>query len=317
VKRRAQSGQALLEWVMVAMLATMAAVWAANEWVERLQLARAQAHAQWLRAVARALEQAIEHEPQRWRAPLAPGQAVALAPLLQQLKQAGWLTEALGEPLGMPYRLSVLRWQRGGACERGQCPTVVLLLAQPQAQAPKAAVLLMQLAGAGLAVTDLNPHRLQGPAFALPNPPGVSEPLPVGTVALLVWRSDREPPYVRIDESRPVHLRGGLQLGPLAQASGPCTPEARMMQSAAGQLLICQSGRWQDVAADHDHLRACRARQIDPLYEQLMRVSGLWSILGGEPGCDCEVGFGAVHFGSQLDHVGPIRLDHGFACLRL
>ena len=315
--RLSQSGQALLEWLLVAMLATMAAVWAAAQWVSHVERAAEQGHAQWLLAVANGLSQAIEAEPQRWHGQLAAHQPVALEPVLQQLQEAGWLPRALRQPAGVPYALSVLRWQPEAACQAAQCPAVVLLLAVPKREAPSAVGVLTALEGRGLAVTDLNPAQLQGAAYTLPNPLVRGLQLPVGTLALLIWRSTHEPPYVRLHETRPVTLAGGVTLGPLADAQASCKPNGHLTQSTQGQLLVCQAGRWQALGADQDHLRACQRPKMDPYAESLSHDSGLWAMFGLGSFCPCDKGFGAVRFGQGLRRVGPVLLYEGFACLRL
>ena len=221
----------------------------------------------------------------------------------------------------MPYDIRLARLDTGAACSDGGCPITVLLLAIARADQhpPHPGAMMSALDGQGLAVTDLAPDRLQGVAYQFPNPMVGDSRLPVGTVGVLAWRADRVPPYVRLNETRPVTLAGGVQLGRLDHTEGGCHPDALVMVGPNGELRICQSGRWQEVSERQDHVRACLPQPSrDRLAESLLRVSGLWSIFGTqEPTCQCQAGFAPVSIGSGSARVGPVELFDGHACLRL
>jgi hypothetical protein len=320
-----QHGQALLEWMVVAILAVMMAIWAAGDWARKVQDSVAHGYAQWLKTVATGLDDALRHSDADdqamtfWRSELPLNTPTPLEPWLQWLKREGWLPSALSTQLRMPYLMSLLRIHAQSSCQGASCPMVVLLLATPKpGQAiPDAALLLAELGAQGLAVTDLAPDRLRGAVFELNNPMAQGQALPVGTIALLVWRSDRPPPYVRLNESRVVSMSGGVQLGQVSQAGGACQPEGLVMRGPAVQLFLCRGRRWQEIKRDHDHLRACAPlSRNEELVQLLFWSSGMRELFGIGPVCDCPGGFAPVNLGGNAA-IGPVPLREGYLCLRL
>lgn len=326
--RSGQSGQALIEWMLVAMLATMVAIWAAGDWAAKMEDHAAQGYAQWLNALSTGLERALrdsdakDESMAQWRDQLPLGVPIPIEPWIKRLKQEGWLPSVLGLGSNFPYKVSLLRLDARAGCQAQACPMVILLLAEPKSGArhntPDPVVLVSELGGRGLAVTDLFPNRLQGAAFQIENPPANGVVLPVGTVALLVWRSDQPPPYVRLNESRVVAMTGGLRLGQVMQTNVSCGPDGVVTRGPGVQLLMCQGGRWHDIKRDHDHIRACLpVSQRNAVVELLARSSGLWEILGGRIVCDCPAGFAAVDMGLGNDRIGSVVTREGYLCLRL
>ncbi|MCD8505544.1 MAG: hypothetical protein LRY53_03515 [Burkholderiaceae bacterium] len=321
-----QRGQALVEWMVVAALAMLAAVWAAGEFNQRAERLAAQGHAHWLRSVAGAIAKALEHDDANaWPAgglfASLPVNALSpVQPWLDMLKQRGWLPQALAAPDRMPYEIRLMRLVSEKRCADDTCPVMVLLLALPKSdsQTPHPSAMLAELQGEGLAVTDLAPGWLAGAALRLANPLADRVLLANGTIGLLGWRADKPPPYVRLNESRQVNLAGGVQIGRLANVSATCHPDGTVMLGPEGKLYVCRDGQWQTVSEKHDHLRAC----IPPddqagLARALMRISGLWQIFGGGPFCRCPDGFAPLSFGGDRQRVGPVELEDGYACLRL
>lgn len=341
VDRRRQQGQALVEWMLVALLATLAVAWAAGEFVQKAEQAAVQGYAHWLKAAASALTEVMRHEDagSAEKSPLLAqvpmNQLIPIEPVLEGFKHRGWLVQALVSQPKMPYDVRLLRLDSTGTCaDRDKCPVTLLLLAIPSAhqqgahqrvthqrvthQTPHPAAMLQSLDGQGLAVTDLAPHRLQGASFQLDNPLINGLRLPVGTIGILAWRLDRPPPYVRLNETRRVSLSGGLQLGRLADTKASCYPEDVVMIGLAGSLQICREGRWQAVSERHDHVRACLPQKRgDPMQEALLRLSGFWAVFGQERKCQCPAGFAPFSPGSGSAHVGAVKLESGQACLRL
>jgi hypothetical protein len=332
-----ERGQALLEWLLVAALAIMAAVWAASDWVHKAEQTAAQGHAKWLLAVAGSIEQALQHHDAHagfkvfGQAQLPINTPVPVAPWLVRLKEQGWLSAALTNQPSLPYTVSLLRLDHASGCEGGRCPVAVLLLATPKpaSKAPHPATLLSALEGRGLAVTDLAPHRLQGATYGLANPPVAGAPLPLGTVALLAWRADRVPPYVRLRESRPVQLAGGLQLGQAPGIGHSCHPDGLMMRGVGQKLLVCVGGRWETNQKEYDYLRSCQANpaqnQSPPnnaLRQGLIWLSGFASLFentdrGTAVQCLCPGGFVPVFAGTRHQRLGSVVLQEGYLCQRL
>lgn len=323
-------GQALIEWMLMAALAMMAAVWAAGEFAQKAEQAAVQGYARWLQAVAGAVSEALKHADAGTLASTDSSAGMfgqipvntlsPVEPWLHRLKQGGWLAGALLAKPSMPYDVKLARIADAGNCRDGQCPINLLLLAIPRARspAPHPGAMLAALDGHGLAVTDLAPNRLQGSTYQVPNPLAGGTALPVGTVGILAWRADRPPPYVRVNETRRVNLAGGLQLGRLASVDGSCHPDGAVMVGPDGKLRLCRDGRWDEVSERHDHLRACLPLpRRNHLQEALMRMAGLWALFGTEPSCQCPAGFVAFSPGAEGPYMGPVELQYGRACLRL
>ena len=323
IKRINERGQALVEWMVVAVLATMVAIWAAGDWATKIEDRVAQGYAHWLNALATGIDQALRYSDANdeslavWRDQLPLNVPVPIEPWIKRLKQDGWLPSALGPARSLPYQVSLLRLDAQQDCQTTSCPMAILLLATPkpgvQQSIPHPAALVSELGAKGLAVTDLAPHRLQGAVFQIDNPLAQGVALPVGTVALLAWRSDQPSPYVRINESRVVNLSGGLRLGQVANAGSACSPLGLVMTSRSGELVTCFDGQWQSVSRDHDHLRACNK----PSGKDAMAELLIGALFGFRPSCDCPSGFVPVDVGSDRDRVGPIRLHAGYLCQRL
>ena len=324
--RGRQMGQALVEWLIVSVLALMAAIWAAGEFARQAEQAAARGYAQWLRTVGHAIEEVMaQHDAGTGVAAQAfdglSGNTISpIGPWLPRLQSGGWLPATLARQPSMPYEVSLLKLQPSGACEHGHCAQQVLLLAVPKAgvSVPNASDLLVVFQGKGLAVTDLAPGHLRGPTFDLPNPPVGRQRLPVGSVALLAWRHDHEPPYVRVNESRQVRLAGGVVLGQLTQGQGSCSPAGLVMLGPKGDLRVCRSGQWRSVEEPHDHLRACLPQTREQAFRRAwFKYTGWERLLDLGPNCECDAGFAPVKVVGDRGRVGVVELRDGYLCQRL
>ena len=326
VLRGRQSGQALVEWMVISALALMAAIWAAGEFARQAELAAAKGHAQWLWTVGQAIETVMAQteagtaSAERVFDGLAANTLVPAKPFLERMQASGWLLPALAAEPTLPYDVRLLKLDQPGACDTSTCTQIMLLLAVPKPgkSVPHASHLLLALHGKGLAITDLAPEHLRGAAFTLANPPAGDQRLPVGTVALLAWRHDREPPYVRLNESRQVTLAGGVLLGRLAEDDGVCQPAGLVMLGQAGDLRVCKDGKWGTVSESHDHFRACLPQTREEAFRAAwLKYSGFWAFLGGGPNCDCATGFAPIQAVGDRGRVGSVELRDGFLCQRL
>ena len=329
-RRTRQSGQALVEWIVVSALALMAAVWAAGEFARQTEIAAAKGHAQWLWTVGQAIEAVMAQQDasiqsaERVFDGLKANTVAPAKPFLERMQSGGWLLQALpAEPI-MPYHVRLLKLDQSDACASSTCVQMMLLLAVPKTgkSIPDASHLLLALQGKGLAVTDLAPNQLRGAAYTFVNPPVGKQPLPLGTVALLAWRHDYEPPYVRLNESREVTLAGGVVLGKLAQDKGPCDSTGLLMLGQDGHLSLCRGGKWGAVSASHDHLRACRTQsRKESFHSAWLKYTGFWDLLDmksqAKSQCGCDAGFAAVRVGGERGRVGAVELSNGFLCQRL
>ena len=306
---------------MVMTLALIGAVWAASQWVHELERTTVQGHAHWLKAVATSVSQALESslpDPQAWRLLQARLLAKSRHPIdewLPWLTEQGWLASALNNRPRMPYEVTLAAVDQTAGCRVKPCPLAILLVAQPHdKRLSDPADMLQALGGQGLAVSRLAPDRLQGMTYGLKNPPIPGAVLPLGTVGLLVWRSDRLAPYVRLKEDRLVQLDGGVTLGALARSGKPCTPNGMVSQGPTQALWICREGRWQSVALWEDRYAACLPENpAEQAGRGIMTVMGFDTWLTGVP-CDCQAGFQAVEMGREIKRFGQVPLRDGYLC---
>src|SRR5690606_31839212 len=109
----AARGFALLELAIASALAALAAVWAADAWVDRVEDAGARATAQWLVAVHQAMGHALARIEQHERGESAHALPPELAtgPTLAGLKRLGYLDAGFPErsAWGHPLSIQVLR----------------------------------------------------------------------------------------------------------------------------------------------------------------------------------------------------------------
>lgn len=324
--RQTQRGQALVEWLVVSVLAVLVAVWAAGEFARQAQTAASQGYAQWLLTVGHAIDQAMAAEDAGALRSVSMFDALPAAtvspidPWLDRLQADGWLPAAMARAPAMPYEIGLLKLGGQGGCATPSCARVMLLLAvaKPDRRVPNATEVLLGLQGKGLAVTALAPDRLRGAAFDLPNPPVGQQHLPVGTLALLAWRDDHAPPYVRLNESRQVHLSAGVVLGKRVSDDGVCHPNGLVILSAEGKLQVCRDGQWDEAFKVHEHFRAC----LPQTWEQEFRAtwfkrSGFWALMGMGVDCDCDTGFAPVQMVGDNGRVGEVTLRDGYLCQRL
>ena len=326
VLRGRQSGQALVEWMVISALALMAAIWAAGEFARQAELAAAKGHAQWLWTVGQAIETVMAQteagttSAQQGFEGLPANTLVAAKPFLERMQASGWLLRALAAEPTLPYDVRLLKLDQPGACDANTCTQILLLLAVPKPgkSVPDASHLLLALQGKGLAITDLAPDYLRGAAFTLANPPTGNQRLPVGTVALLAWRHDREPPYVRLNESRQVTLAGGVLLGRLGEDEGACQPVGLVMLGPAGDLRVCKDGQWGTVSESHEHFQACLPQTREEAFRAAwLKYTEFWRLLGGGPNCDCAAGFAPIQAVGDRGRVGAVELRDGYLCQRL
>ncbi|CAB3715434.1 MULTISPECIES: prepilin [Achromobacter] len=275
--RPGHSGFSLLGMTLALALAAMAAIWASNQLVQRVEDAAARSTGTWLTQIRLALDQALsthftalaKGEPPR-NGQGAPLFADPLAPTVAELRAAGFL------PGGFPDRSALgfaaqLRIARAAACPGAQCRLDGLAYgAQPLlktgTQLPDLigmAAVIEAADGYGGAVWPGAPGRLRGAAFNFANPLAAGMPAYApGTVA--VWAAagagaagpDLER-FVKIRDTRDPQLQGSLSVASSASVGGYLSVGARaaagqycgaangtMANSPEGELLTCQSNVW-------------------------------------------------------------------------
>ena len=324
-----QAGQALLEWVLVATLMLLAVIWGSGKWVERAEKVSIEGMGHWLLTLSQAMQTALDTRPEDGPIPALLMQQPPATPAQwqQALKQSGFLLQAFPERAPLPFQIRVDRLVV--PCQASNCPQAWLLLALPPEhwdagrRAAAAPDLMVALAGKGLVVSALNPSRLQGSSLA------IDANWPEGTVGVLAWRSDVLPPFVRLVETRPVHLTGGLEvtgranvsegllLGARASVSGRCAPNGLLMRALNDELLICRSGQWQPTQGRRDVWQACLPRpKEDPLLAFFLRQGPLLGFFGEQPenSCRCASGYIPRLVGPNTHSVAGIAVVEGFLC---
>lgn len=335
--RRRQSGQALIELVVAVAVALALTVWAAGYWAQQLEQQAIGAMAQWLGQLQRATQAALLlTDPSRVPQPLT-AHGDALRVWVDWLKQAGHLPQAFQVFPSLPYTVSVEQVTPAGDCSNAPCASVWLVLAIPRPGTPEsqrdgfAQGLLAALPGQALAVSSLAPQWLQGAAYRIANPPDHRPAWPLGSVAVIAWRSDVPPPFVRLAETRPVTLLGGLTVQGDLHVDGvatatrgfvpdqrvafstACAPEGRLVLAEQGGLAICQAGHWQPAANSVKRdFRACL--EIEIPWGTWGPQSSLLPFWEKPDVCHCAPGYLPRHAGDGLKRLMGIPVYEGYVC---
>lgn len=337
-----QNGQALLEWLVVATLLLLAVIWGGEKWAARAEQAALEGLGQWLLTLSEAMQKAIETQiaaDEPITVLLAQEPPASVEKWQQSLQQAGFLMPGFSPQPPLTFRIEIHRAVTGDVCQAATCPTALLLLAlppddwQPSRRANAAPDLLLALKGRGLAVTPLSPHRLQGSSF------GLSSSWPLGTVGLLVWRSEVLPPYVRLREDRPVHLAGGLLvdgqlavqgqlaaskgllLGLGAQVEAACAPEGLLLRSPDQHLFICRGARWQLSQQSQPQTQTAKQSCTGPNHEHILwtfwrdssPLAAVLPPLDLTP-CHCPEQYIPRWVGQMTGSVAGVKINNGFIC---
>lgn len=327
-RRKNEFGQALLELVVAAAVALALSVWAAGFWAQQVEQQAVAAMAQWLSQLHRATEQAfLSAESIPLPEPIDDG-SNDVGHWIDWLKRAGHLPDAFRATPPLPYRVKLESVSLPATCQAHECAKAVLLVALPGDPKPGskresiALGLLAELPGRALAVTSLSPQWLQGATFRLPNPLQGRPAWPLGSVAVLAWRSDIEPPYVRLHERRPVNLHGavtasqGVVIAAAAPLSADCHPEGRLMRANEGGLALCQGGRWQAVDQPPvRHFQACSGIDERGMLLGFLQKMGMF---GGDTSvCTCRSGYLPRYVGPDLLEVAGVTVHQGYVCEKL
>lgn len=340
--RAAQRGQALLEWLVVATLVLLAVIWGSDKWAARAEQAALEGLGHWMLTLSEAMQKAVEtqtSEDEPMAILLAQDPPASVEDWQRRLQQMGFLLPGFSSKPPLAFQMLTHRITTDDDCQSSVCSTALLLLALPpedwqaSRRANAAADLLLSLKGRGLAVTTLSPQRLQGGAF------GIDSQWPLGTVGLVVWRSDVLPPYVRLQEDRPVHLSGGLVVdgqlsvrGQLAVSQGlllgegakidtACAPEGLLLRSSDQHLFICRQARWQQPTLQQRQTqtarRSCLPRPPEHILMPYWRQSGLLNQLmrpGASAPCRCPDSYLPRLVGQMTGSVAGIPVTKGYIC---
>lgn len=217
-----QLGFSLIECMVVIVLMTLAAVWGAGEWAQKMEDEAADATSSWLASLHTGLEAFLVTRVDQLTGLSSPSQAFEFVrpdmPRIHELRQAGFLSAAF--PADSPHSAaSGIAVLPSSGCTAISCHAEAMAWSQPLPGrlSPKSLLhfssrILSGLNGKGLVVSPLDPGRIKGPLGDFPNPPlpGMSA-WPIGTVAVLAHHAvSADDRHVRRMDPRQTHLRGGL-----------------------------------------------------------------------------------------------------------
>lgn len=336
---RAQKGQALLECVVALALMMLLSIWGSAQWNSRVQQARVRSMAAWLQEIHKALGQDSGFAPSFLQG-VASGGGAARADasnMIAALKREARLPAGFTEQPPMNYQLELLPLP-SGRCTGAVCAHELLMLAKPDLAADSeqtqrdALDLMLALDGKVAAVLWSNPDLLRGAGMHYPNPPSPSQRLPLGTVALLLWRSDHLPPYVRLAEDRavrfsssvmfdgatqfeqPIDARRGILVSYQVSEGSACSTPGHLARLSQGGLAICENGRWSTVARTGRQFKVCDS----PIGRGLL---AMWvidhkhkDIFGGGSVCECASGYVARYMGEGMAMFEGIQTRDGYVC---
>lgn len=331
-----QRGFALLELAVALLIATLAAVFAADRFARQARDAMAEGHAVWMASLRHAAQGYVERHAgvlaEQGGAARLEGFADAWAPTLAELKAAGLLSAGFpaqgARDLGGRVRV-----MRSGDCPSPSCRLEVLVHsdaplgrdASPGHRPSMVAHWLRVSSGQGGAVMADRPHMIGGPAFSYPNPPiaGMA-PLPPGTVAMAVTAEQFENlAYLRVEDRRDPRFQGAASIaGDLsagaallvqdhvrivshARAQTPCAIDGAIVQERYGGLLVCRSGLWRSAGGSGgggysvNSLAGCVAAGVNPVT--------------GE--CSCPPGHLPVRVADSTSAVPSEGRTRGYLCV--
>lgn len=288
VRRARQRGSLLLEFMVLAVLGLALAVWAGQEWAQRVRVLQAQALAAWMETAQAAAQAYLQRHAAELGQAVGPdalaarGYADWRSPTWEELRAASLLPAGWQDagPLRQTLNLSV---QRTDPCIQAPCVLQAVVAAaiplrrgQGGVDESLVAEWLLASRGRGLVVWPRDPGWLSGPGRRVPLPAGLSAaPGTVALLAALAPAADSPPPdgaaagadYLRVrDERDPdfqgeASVRGNVRSGAWLQAreglvleqawsgGAACAAEGAVgRDSRYAGLLVCQQGRWRPLA---------------------------------------------------------------------
>ncbi len=331
-----QRGFALLELAVVLLIATLAAVFAADRLAQGARDAVAEAHAAWMTSLRSAVQRYVELHgfvlAEEGGAARVEGFADAFEPTVAELREAGFLSP--GFPArgarGLGGRVLLIR---GSGCPADLCSIEALVYSDgplvldasgghdPSMVAHWLAVSM----GQGGAVMPDRSHVISGAVFSFPNPPATGmAALPVGTVAMSVTTEQlANLAYLRVEDRRDPRFQGSASIaGDLstgaalqvhehirivsqARAQTPCDIEGAIVREQHGGLLVCREGVWRSAGGSGgggysiNSLSGCVAAAANP-------VTG---------NCSCPAEHMAVRIADSTSAVPSEGRTRGYICV--
>lgn len=336
-----QKGFALLELVVVALLATLLAVWASGTLVYRMDEVKAQAGAAWMLTV----RQSVQRYIQRYAEYIASADADAV---LAQRGYTNWATPTLAQlkadsllPTAFPERVSPgdgasVQVLRSGACPGPDCRIQALVYSnKPLLQAGRTTVdqhmvaqWLMASQGWGGRVSSDHPQFVRGASFAFPNPVAGGERLPPGTVALAINGSESdESHFLRVRDSRnpdfqgsadvkgsittgaDMHVKRYLYLQTEEERFAPCNDDGAVAMEHNGGLLICRNNEWYTTN------RYSGGGFSNNLSRGCYNSNGGSTANPRTGACSCPMGTAIVQISDSGPHAAPEGRTLGYLCV--
>lgn len=280
-----QSGAALLELALAALLSVLGAAWLAQSYVAQLEEARVQSSAEWMRAARGAVAAYLQGHGKAMAAapseasPAVDGYARWARPTMAELRGQGLLPDTVPAAPELLGGVQVVV-RRSGQCPGPACRLDALLYSQrpwqrsrPEGEVDEARVARWLLAtqGLGAAVWPWRAAWVQGASLRWPNPPAADlAPLPAGTVAMAVGHDVghdqwQQTDYLRVGDERDpdfqgdASIRGHASLGGNLAVSGHlrlqgavstsefCAVQGAVAMSTSQMLVVCQQSRWRGL----------------------------------------------------------------------
>ncbi|MFV0284007.1 MAG: hypothetical protein ACK5JE_09480 [Castellaniella sp.] len=347
--RARQQGSLLLEFMAVAALSLVLAVWASHAWTQRAQRLQAQALAAWMEVARDGAEAFLT----RHAADLATaGEVDALAgqgfadwtaPRWSELRSQGLLTGGW-QPGGPLRRTLGLRIMREGPCPGASCRVWALVHARPALRTPAGGVdealvaeWLQAAKGRGLVIWPHQPGFLSGAGLKIPVPEADAVEWGPGAVALVARTGSgrgeetgagQTDAYLRVRDARDPDFQGsatvqgvvrsGMHLAArdsllLERSWGvgqACAPEGALGRASVGiGVLACRRGLWSLVARPAGGGYMINSRR------------GCHNIMGGTSAnpatgkCACPSGYAMVQVAESGSLTAPEGLSVGYLCV--
>jgi competence protein ComGC len=337
-----QRGFAVLELLLVVLIATLLAVWAAGTLVQKINDAHAQGSAAWMLTARKAVQSYTERyadalmQADHIGSLASKGYADWTAPTLQELKSDHLLAPGFPETGVQGAGLLIRVMRQGAACPGADCRVEALIYsaspylhrASQRVDEQMVAQWMLASEGWGGMVTAARPDRISGPAFQFNNPPVTGAPLPPGTVALAVTsqqpgmqdflrvRDARDPDFQgrvtikeELDIGESAYVRGYLHLGPQGYEYDPCPENGAVAREYMGGLLVCNKLQWRSAGRGGGGGYAVNSRYG-------CKTSGGGSTANPVTrACSCPEGHASVIISDSGAHSADEGRTTGFLCV--
>ncbi|MDY0308508.1 MAG: hypothetical protein RBR29_01770 [Castellaniella sp.] len=344
-----QRGSLLLEFMVVAILGLALAVWAGQEWAQRIRALQARSLAAWMQIADDAAEGFLARHAAAIALAEAPdalaGQGFAnwAAPSWDELQAAGLLARGW-QAQGPLHRTLGLKVMRDGVCPGTACRVWALTHARPALRTAAGGVdealvaeWLQAAEGRGLVVWPHRPGALSGAGWRVPVPTEGGDDWQPGVVALAARplageRGDHTPgetdAFLRVGDARDPDFQGVLTVrGVIRSGTHLAARDSLQLERGWGIGEFCAPEGALGRARDGLGMLACR----QGLWSLLARPAGGGYMLNSRRGCRnaagdssanpvtgacaCPAGYVMVQVAESGSIMAPEGLSMGFVCL--